>query len=98
MTGEVTIAPMPCRSCGVKRAQAPRGLCRACDVAAGTYVPRVAAPRVCRRCGRVSDTRASLCAACAVAPPVPSPPPPPPIRERVLGGVVYVVVWDGSRG
>jgi hypothetical protein len=81
----------------VKRAQYPRGLCRACDVAAGSYVPRQGVPRVCRRCG--GPAREHLCPACAWAArgPEAAPPAPVPIRERVIAGTVFVVVWDGSR-
>jgi hypothetical protein len=81
----------------VKRAQAPRGLCRACDVAAGTYVPVAPVRRVCVRCGRPARER--LCAACAwaVRVPVVAAPPRAPGRERVIDGRVYVVVWDGVR-
>jgi ribosomal protein L37E len=87
---------MQCQRCGVKQGQYPRWLCRACDVAAGTYVPVASTPAVCQRCGR--PTRERLCAACGPAGAVPrAGPEAPPRRERVIGGRVYVVVWDGSR-
>jgi NMD protein affecting ribosome stability and mRNA decay len=86
-----------CPRCGVKRAQYPRGLCRACDVAAGSYVAPRHAPRLCRRCGRAARER--LCLACAWAVRVPEAPEvaPVPIREVVVAGTVFVVVWDGTR-
>jgi hypothetical protein len=72
-------------------------LCRRCDVAAGTYTPITHAPRVCRRCGVQGVTCDSLCRPCwketfeaplTVVAPV-------PLRERLIDGEWFDVVWDG---
>jgi hypothetical protein len=96
------MAQIRCKQCGVKFGQHPRWLCRACDVAAGTYVPVAHVPRVCRRCGVQPVTRDSLCRACAVANEVevdvePAGSSDPAwAREVTIHGLVYIVVWDGS--
>jgi hypothetical protein len=101
-----------CRACGVRWGQSPRWLCRACDRAAGTYVPPVHAPRTtCRRCGVESEPAEGLCARCwqALAEEVAATVRPTPaavvhvscvrvVRERRVGRRVYDVVWDGTRG
>jgi predicted amidophosphoribosyltransferase len=96
-----------CKQCGVKRGQHPRWLCRGCDVAAGTYTPAVHAASICRRCGHAGRTREALCSECwgaidaalgdAAAPGRPAP-ALAPVRERTIGGWVFAVVWDGTRG
>jgi predicted amidophosphoribosyltransferase len=93
-----------CKQCGVKRGQHPRWLCRGCDVKAGSYTPPVHAPRVCRRCGHAGRMREALCSECwgaiaaALDDAAAMTPAPAPVRERVIGGRAYVVVWDGRRG
>jgi predicted amidophosphoribosyltransferase len=98
-----------CRRCQQKWAQHPRGLCRACDRAAGSFAPLVHRPRTqCRRCGEESEPAEGLCTRCwqaladevaaasarrAAAAPVVAP----VRRERVVRGRVFEVVWDGSK-
>jgi len=92
----------PCLQCGVKRAQWPRGLCRACDRAQGTYVAPVHVPRrTCRRCGVEAETRESLCGPCWQQVDAAHAPAGAGtvvvVRERVIERRVYLVVWDGGK-
>jgi hypothetical protein len=98
--GNVTV----CKACGVKAGQYPRWLCRRCDILAGSYVPPVHAPRVCRRCGHAGRTREALCSECwgaiaaALDDAAATTQAPAPVRERTIGGRTYSVIWDGTRG
>lgn len=88
-----------CKTCGLKQAQYPRWLCRRCDKAAGTYVPRPPTERhyqtdrqevTLRRLLAAVDAerqRLAVLRAAAAA----------PVRERVIGGRAYWIIWDGTR-
>jgi hypothetical protein len=84
----------------LKQGQWPRGLCRRCDRALGTFTPRPATRRVyltdkqergLRRLLAAVDAERQRLAALRAAE------AEPPIRERVIGACTFLVIWDGTR-